>query len=62
MKRGVSYFLQNYDNLGTIGEGTFGVVAKCRHRPTGANVAVKMFKDFDEQVSARWLKHAALFS
>lgn len=42
--------MQNYDNLGTIGEGTFGVVAKCRHRPTGANVAVKMFKDFDKQV------------
>lgn len=41
--------MQNYDNLGTIGEGTFGVVAKCRHRPTGANVAVKMFKDFDKQ-------------
>jgi hypothetical protein len=41
---------QAYENLGTIGEGTFGVVAKCRHRPTGAQVAVKMFKDFDKQV------------
>lgn len=42
--------LQAYENLGTIGEGTFGLVAKCRHRPTGANVAVKMFKEFDKQV------------
>ena len=41
---------QEYENLGTIGEGTYGVVARCRHRPTGAIVAVKMFKDADKQV------------
>lgn len=41
---------QEYENLGTIGEGTYGVVARCRHRPTGAIVAVKMFKDVDKQV------------
>ena len=38
------------------------MVAKCRHRPTGANVAVKMFKEFDKQVSAGRLEDAALFS
>jgi cyclin-dependent kinase-like len=41
---------QEYENLGTIGEGTYGVVARCRHRPTGATVAIKMFKDSDKQV------------
>lgn len=57
--------MENYENLGTIGEGTFGVVAKCRHRPTGANVAVKMFKDFDKQVrrtaarEVKMLRHLA---
>lgn len=46
---------QNYENLGKIGEGTYGVVLKCRHRPTGQIVAIKKFKeaDNDEQVCAR---------
>ena len=45
---------QDYENLGRMGEGTYSVVAKCRHRPTGTIVAVKMFKDSDKQVSLLW--------
>jgi serine/threonine protein kinase len=43
---------QNYENLGKIGEGTYGVVLKCRHKTTGQIVAIKKFKeaDNDEQV------------
>jgi serine/threonine protein kinase len=46
---------KNYENLGKIGEGTYGVVLKCRHRTTGQIVAIKKFKeaDNDEQVFAR---------
>ena len=46
---------QNYENLGAIGEGTYGVVTKCRHRVTREVVAIKKFKDNDddEQVG-RW--------
>ncbi|EIE26460.1 Pkinase-domain-containing protein, partial [Coccomyxa subellipsoidea C-169] len=41
-----------YEDLGCIGEGTYGVVIKCRHRETGQLVAIKQFKesDDDEQV------------
>ena len=39
---------QAYQNLGTIGEGTYGIVLKCRHRETGQIVAIKQFKKTDE--------------
>ncbi len=43
---------QEYEHLGRIGEGTYGVVLKCRDRHSGALVAIKKFKDSetDEQV------------
>ena len=41
--------LQNYENLGKIGEGTYGVVLKCRHKGTGQLVAIKKFKESDEE-------------
>ena len=45
--------LQNYENLGRIGEGTYGVVLKCRHRESGQLVAIKKFKDSDEDDQVR---------
>ncbi|KAJ9465972.1 Cyclin-dependent kinase A-1 [Diplonema papillatum] len=44
--------MENYENLGTIGEGTYGVVMKARHKETGQIVAIKKFKESedDEQV------------
>lgn len=47
--------VQNYESLGRIGEGTYGVVLKCRHKATGELVAIKKFKesDDDEQVGPR---------
>ena len=47
-------FLQDYENLGEIGEGTYGTVIKARHLGTGLVVAIKQFKESDEddQVSA----------
>ncbi|TMW57594.1 hypothetical protein Poli38472_003519 [Pythium oligandrum] len=50
--------MENYESLGTIGEGTYGVVLKCRHRVTGQIVAIKKFKesDDDEQVKKTALR------
>lgn len=43
---------QAYENLGRIGEGTYGVVFKARVKESGELVAIKRFKesDSDEQV------------
>lgn len=50
--------MENYESLGTIGEGTYGVVLKCRHKITGQIVAIKKFKesDDDEQVKKTALR------
>ncbi len=44
--------MDNYENMGNIGEGTYGVVVRARHKGTGQIVAIKKFKesDADEQV------------
>lgn len=48
----IHHIYQAYEHLGCIGEGTYGVVLKCRDRRSGALVAIKRFKDseHDEQV------------
>lgn len=43
-----SVLYQAYQNLGTIGEGTYGIVLKCRQKETGQIVAIKQFKKTDE--------------
>eukprot|EP00232_Nephroselmis_pyriformis_P024027 CAMPEP_0182866016 /NCGR_PEP_ID=MMETSP0034_2-20130328/7988_1 /TAXON_ID=156128 /ORGANISM="Nephroselmis pyriformis, Strain CCMP717" /LENGTH=462 /DNA_ID=CAMNT_0024998339 /DNA_START=151 /DNA_END=1536 /DNA_ORIENTATION=+ len=45
--------MENYENLGKIGEGTYGVVLKCRHKGTGQLVAIKKFKESDEEEQVR---------
>jgi len=44
--------MENYEPLGTIGEGTYGVVLKARHKETGQIVAIKKFKESDEDEQA----------
>ena len=41
--------LQEYENLGVLGEGTYGTVVKARHRRTGCVVAIKQFKEPDDE-------------
>ena len=36
--------MEKYELLGTIGEGTYGVVMKARHKTTGQICAIKQFK------------------
>ncbi len=45
--------MELYENLGMVGEGSYGMVLKCRNRENGQLVAIKKFlepKD-DEQVA-----------
>lgn len=35
--------MEKYENLGLVGEGSYGMVMKCRHRDTGQLVAIKKF-------------------
>ena len=45
--------MENYEFLGVIGEGTYGVVMKARHKETGQVVAIKKFKESDEDEQVR---------
>lgn len=41
-----SHFLlsmEKYENLGLVGEGSYGMVMKCRHKETNQLVAIKKF-------------------
>jgi len=40
--------MDKYENLGIVGEGSYGVVLKCRHRQTGQLVAIKKFLETKE--------------
>jgi len=44
--------MNKYEKLGVIGEGTFGVVLKCRHKETDEVVAIKKFKEGCEEDEA----------
>ena len=40
--------MNKYEILGISGEGAYGVVLKCKNRENGEIVAIKKFKDTDE--------------
>lgn len=40
--------MEKYDNLGMIGEGSYGMVMKCRHKETKQLVAIKKFLETEE--------------
>ncbi|CCI45678.1 unnamed protein product [Albugo candida] len=40
--------MEKYESFGIIGEGTYGVVLKCRHKITKQVVAIKRFKESDD--------------
>ncbi|CAG0880130.1 unnamed protein product [Cyprideis torosa] len=48
-----SHPMDKYDKLSKIGEGSYGVVFKCRNRETGNLVAIKKFIEIDDDPMIR---------
>jgi len=42
-----------YEKVAPIGEGTYGIVMKCRHKETGLIVAIKMFRESEAHEEIR---------
>lgn len=40
--------MERYEKIGKIGEGSYGVVYKCKNRDTGEIVAIKKFTESEE--------------
>lgn len=40
--------MEKYENLGLVGEGSYGMVLKCRHKETGQLVAIKKFLESED--------------
>ena len=45
--------MNKYEVLGVVGEGAYGVVLKCKNKETGEIVAVKKFKEGDDDEIVR---------
>lgn len=45
--------MDKYRVLGLVGEGSYGVVTKCRNRENGQIVAVKKFLESDDDAAVR---------
>lgn len=45
--------MDKYEQLAIVGEGSYGLVMKCRHRETDQIVAVKKFLETEEDATIR---------
>lgn len=45
--------MEKYENIEIVGEGSYGLVMKCKHRETGQVVAIKKFLETEEDVQVR---------
>lgn len=45
--------MEEYDKIRRVGEGTYGSVLKCRDKSTGAFVAIKVFKETEDDPIVR---------
>ena len=49
--------MQNkYDVLGVVGEGVYGIVYKCKNKETGKYVAIKRFKEVEDDLVKKTMK------
>lgn len=42
------YSMEKYENLGLVGEGSYGMVMKCKHRESNQLVAIKKFIESED--------------
>ena len=40
--------MDKYENLGLVGEGSYGMVLKCKHKETNQTVAIKKFLESED--------------
>ena len=45
--------MNKYEVLGVVGEGAYGIVLKCRNKTSGEIVAIKKFKEIEEDETVR---------
>lgn len=45
--------MEKYEQLSVVGEGSYGVVMKCRHKETDTVVAIKKFLETEEDATVR---------
>ena len=45
--------MEKYENLGLVGEGSYGMVMKCRHKESGQLVAIKKFLESDDDKTVK---------
>lgn len=45
--------MDRYEQLSVVGEGSYGLVMKCRHRETEQIVAIKKFLETEEDATVR---------
>lgn len=45
--------MEKYEQLAVVGEGSYGLVLKCRHRDSDQIVAVKKFLETEEDATVR---------
>ena len=47
---------KKYEVLGIVGEGAYGVVYKCKNKITNEFVAIKKFKETDDEIVIKTMK------
>lgn len=45
--------MEKYEQLSIVGEGSYGLVIKCRHKETDQLVAIKKFVETEEDATVR---------
>lgn len=45
--------MEKYENLGLVGEGSYGMVMKCRHKESNQLVAIKKFIESEDDNMVR---------
>ena len=47
---------KKYDVIGVVGEGAYGIVYKCKNKETGKYVAIKKFKETEDELVQKTMK------